>query len=153
MGLDMYLTKRHYVKNWDHNPKEQHYKITVKQGGKKCTAINTDKITYIVEDVHYWRKANAIHKWFVDHLQDGDDDCKEYCVSQEILKRFLGNINAVLANPVLADELLPSTSGFFFGGTEYDEWYFKNLEETKTMLEAELAIENNMAQYYYTSSW
>jgi hypothetical protein len=153
MGLDMYLTKRHYVKNWDHNPKEQHYQITVKQGGKKCTAIDTNKICSIIEDVHYWRKANAIHKWFIDHVQDGDDDCKEYYVSQKYLKELLNDINTVLTNHDQAEEFLPHTNGFFFVGNEYDEWYFKDLEETKKMLETELAIKDNMAEYYYTSSW
>ena len=149
----MYLTKRHYVKNWDHNPKEQHYKITVKQGGKKCTSVDTAKINSIIEDVHYWRKANAIHKWFVDHVQDGNDDCKKYYVGQEYLKELLADINTVLTDHSKAEEVLPHTAGFFFGGDEYDEWYFIDLEETKKTLEAELSIENNKADYYYQSSW
>jgi len=75
MGLDMYLTKKHYVQNWAHNPKEQEVKITVKVGGKKHPMINTKKITYITEEAIYWRKSNQIHKWFVDTCQDGEDDC------------------------------------------------------------------------------
>lgn len=27
-------------------------------------------------------------------------------------------------------EILPTTSGFFFGGTAYDEYYFSDVEET-----------------------
>ena len=27
------------------------------------------------EYVAYWRKANSVHKWFVDHVQNGEDDC------------------------------------------------------------------------------
>ena len=30
---------------------------------------------YIAEQIGYWRKANAIHQWFVDNVQDGEDDC------------------------------------------------------------------------------
>jgi hypothetical protein len=29
----------------------------------------------IHESVGYWRKANAIHGWFVENVQDGEDDC------------------------------------------------------------------------------
>lgn len=29
----------------------------------------------IGESVGYWRKANAIHRWFVENVQDGEDDC------------------------------------------------------------------------------
>ena len=34
MGLDMYLKREHYVKNWDHNPEEKRFDITVKRGGE-----------------------------------------------------------------------------------------------------------------------
>lgn len=29
----------------------------------------------IDQEVGYWRKANAIHRWFVENIQDGEDDC------------------------------------------------------------------------------
>ncbi len=31
-------------------------------------------------NVAYWRKNNAVHKWFVDNLNNGEDDCQEYYV-------------------------------------------------------------------------
>jgi hypothetical protein len=33
MGLDMFLSKRHYVKRWDHIPREKQFEVTVKRGG------------------------------------------------------------------------------------------------------------------------
>ena len=36
-----------------------------------------------IEEVGYWRKANAIHKYFVDTLQDGEDDCRQSFVDKE----------------------------------------------------------------------
>jgi len=36
----------------------------------------------------YWRKANAIHKWFVDNLADGVDDCRPLWVSTDHLKEL-----------------------------------------------------------------
>ena len=35
MGLDMYLTKKIYVKNWEHTPKKNKSKLTLVKGGKK----------------------------------------------------------------------------------------------------------------------
>ena len=78
----------------------------------------------IVEEVAYWRKANAIHKWFVDNVQSGKDDCDSYEVSREQLVKLLGDCEQVKAHNELAEELLPTQSGFFFGSIEYDKWYF-----------------------------
>jgi len=171
MGLDMYLYKKHYVKNWDHNPPERKTTLTVKLGGKKHPEINTKKVSYIQEEVGYWRKANAIHQWFVDNVQDGVDQCQESYVDPEKLKALLqtclaiknevklipgvddkGREIKVLDKPEFAKELLPSQGGFFFGGTEYDEWYLRDIEDTIKILEAELKLEHRV-EYYYRSSW
>ena len=34
MGLDMYLSKKTYVKQWEHTPKEEQFEVTVKRNGK-----------------------------------------------------------------------------------------------------------------------
>ena len=86
------------------------------------------------EDVGYWRKANAIHHWFVTHCQDGVDDGQTYAVSVQQLKTLRRVCVAVLDNHDLAPALLPTKSGFFFGGTAYDEWYFHKLSDTVKIL-------------------
>ena len=82
MGLDMYLTKSYskyrkgdgtFSTNWDD--------CKIDMFGR------TNRVTFS-EMVGYWRKANHIHKWFVDNVQDGEDDCKEYCVSIEQLHKL-----------------------------------------------------------------
>lgn len=186
MGLDMNLYKKHYVKNWDHNPSERKVTITVKRNGKKDPNINTKRISYIQEDVAYWRKANAIHKWFVDNVQKGIDDCQEAYVDPTKLEELLetcikvrdssvlikGKISygysiengkeihnmvdgMILENPEIAIQLLPTGSGFFFGVTDYDEYYIQEIKNTIKMLEEELAIDYgvNQPEYYYRSSW
>ena len=40
----------------------------------------------IIEQVGYWRKANQIHNWFVENVQDGEDDC---CYHNEVTKEYL----------------------------------------------------------------
>lgn len=78
----------------------------------------------------YWRKANAIHQWFVDNVQNGVDDCGWYCVEPEQLVELRDTCKKVLAAREMASELLPTQSGFFFGSTEYDDWYFDDIEYT-----------------------
>ena len=86
----------------------------------------------------YWRKANAIHKWFVDNVQYGEDDCKEYTVYPEQLVELRDLCRKVLAAKEEAERLLPTQSGFFFGGTEYDDWYFSDLEYTARAIQMAL---------------
>lgn len=179
MGLDMYLYRKTYVKNWKHMTEGEKTKITLK--GDRAKGIDPKKISVIVEEYGYWRKANAIHQWFVDNVQEGEDDCGEYPVSEDDLRNLLwlvtkvlessklvdGEVNngytfekgkekaiiqkgKVMENTNLAEELLPTSSGFFFGGTNYDQWYYEDLEYTKELLENAL---KDGGDFYYHSSW
>jgi hypothetical protein len=157
MGLDMYLSKRSYVKNWNHmNPKERH-KITVKKGGKVRDDIRPERISYVVEEVGYWRKFNALHRWFVENIQNGVDDCREYYVDAteiqkllETLKEVSAKRNEVVQNELVADKLLPTARGFFFGDASYDEYYYDEVDRTIKLFEELLKEEGD---YYYQSSW
>lgn len=140
----------------------------------------------IREHVGYWRKANAVHKWFVDHVQGGVDDCAYH---NEVTKKDLEDLrdacekvlrSAVLVNgkvkngyrwtnkgeePIWEDgktvadssvcrDVLPTTSGFFFGGTGYDEWYINDIRHTYELcckLLKETDFDKQMI--YYCSSW
>ena len=61
----------------------------------------------------------------------------------------------MLENKTLASELLPCISGFFFGGTEYDEYYFGDLLETIKMIEPVVDDDETWQHndFYYQSSW
>lgn len=150
MGLDMYLEKRTYVRQWEHQTPEEQYNVQVTKGGEP-TNIDSKKITHIIEEAGYWRKANQIHQWFVENVQDGVDNCGEYYVGSDKLRELLELCEKVQADPQLAEELLPTASGFFFGGTEYDEWYYKDIDSTIEILKEALADKG--ADYYYSSSW
>ena len=78
MGLDMYLHKKVYVQNWEHTPEERRSKVDVSVGGNK---IDTKKAKFVIIQAGYWRKANQIHQWFVDNVQEGVDNCSEYYVT------------------------------------------------------------------------
>jgi hypothetical protein len=187
MGLDMYLTKKTYVKNWSYMKDEDKWSVTVTRGGKPAELIKPERIREIEEEVCYWRKANAIHQWFVNNVQDGEDDCETYHVSEEKLRELTDLCSKVLTStqlidgivtngytslgaepgrmiPVLekgqviddasiAESLLPTARGFFFGSTDYDQYYIEDLKHTKETLEAILAEDNADASFYYHSSW
>jgi hypothetical protein len=73
-------------------------------------------------------------------------------VSTDDLEKLLEVCIAVKLNHEQADTLLPSASGFFFGGTEYDEWYFNGIDNTIEILKEALADDSD-SSYYYSSSW
>jgi hypothetical protein len=150
MGLDMYLDKRTYVKNWNFQEPEERHEVVVTKGGSS-TNINPEKVKYIVEEAGYWRKANQIHRWFVENVQRGVDDCGNYYVEKSKLLELLDLCEKVKADNSLADSLLPTASGFFFGGTEYDEWYFEDINNTINIIKE--TVEGGDADYYYSSSW
>lgn len=150
MGLDMYLNKRTYVQQWEHQTPEEKYDVVVTKGGETAN-INPKKVKYIIEEAGYWRKQNQIHRWFVENIQKGTDDCGEYYVNKDALASLLELCEKVKADNALADELLPSASGFFFGGTDYDEWYFNGIDNTIEILRE--ALEDENAEYLYSSSW
>lgn len=158
MGLDQYLLKKTYVKRWSHQEPDELYTVDVKRGDSR-TSIKSERISEVVEEVMYWRKANHIHHWFVQNVQDGVDNCGEYPVSSENLQRLVQDCKDVLENPAAADSILPTQSGFFFGSTDYDEYYIEDTRKTVEVLEAlisemvEASENSEWSDIYYTSSW
>jgi len=103
--------------------------------------------------VAYWRKANQIHKWFVDHVQNGKDDCGDYYVSREQLQLLLDTCKIVLIDKEEAPNLLPVQEGFFFGSYEYNEYYFSDIQDTIEQLEKVLTEYPEEWAFKYQSSW
>lgn len=152
MGLHSYLEKHHYVKRCDHMEPEELHWVTVAKGGQAADYIKPERVAYVIEQVGYWRRANQIHKWFVENVQGGEDDCREYRVSRDQLRELLTLAQTVIKEPKSAGELLPTEGRFFFGGTEYDEDYFDDLKGTVETLTALLA-EPDEGDFYYRASW
>jgi hypothetical protein len=146
MGLDMYLTAKQYL--WNHKEEEQHLRKEIAKV-LGVTAYDAKSVSF---DVMYWRKCNAIHAWFVENVQDGDDDCKEYWVDSAQLDELVALCNEALANRD-ADVLEP-VEGFFFGSTERDEYYWQSLTETRDRLSELLTNPASVNwDFYYQSSW
>jgi len=158
MGLDMYLYKKHYYGGKYRGNDGHKGEHSMKLSGKfvKEQGIDVSKVTYIMEDLMYWRKVNAIHAWFIrECTNDGvTDDCSPIYVSSEKLHELLDTCHKVLVNPTLGDELLPSQEGFFFGNTEQDEYYIEELKRTVNVLEEHFKQPNSdMVEYEYQASW
>jgi hypothetical protein len=151
MGLDMYFTARRYLWSFPEDGPDAKLSKELKQFFPNLPENASFKNVEV--EFGYWRKANAIHKWFVDNVQEGEDECKEYYVSREDIEKLLGAVNQVLANPSMAPTLLPTKSGFFFGDTSYDDYYTQDLEHTKTIMENALSENMKGWDFYYQSSW
>ena len=152
MGLDMYLYKRTYI-DADREYRNIVFDFSLKINGEPIS-IKKDRVSYITEEVCYWRKANAIHRWFVDNVQYGIDDCDEYVVSAEQLQDLVNICKKVKDDLSLAPELLPTQEGFFFGGTDYGNSYKEDLEDTINNLTKVLEESDEVSSYYvYQSSW
>lgn len=143
MGLDSYLVASKFY--WSHKP-HQLIDPDLPEGYQP---------QYLKVKAAYWRKANHIHQWFVDNVQNGDDDCQDYFVSREQLLTLVDTCKQVLTDPAkLAPELLPTQSGFFFGSTDYDEYYVSQLQYTVDRIEEALtAFDERIWDFEYHSSW
>jgi hypothetical protein len=100
----------------------------------------------------YWRKFNALHSWFVKNVQKEVDDCGSYIVTKKQLESLHEELK--LINEHNVDEILPTQEGFFFGGTEYDEYYWEEIEYLKGFLIYILTqVDDRERTLIYQSSW
>ena len=191
MGLDMYLYADKYVGNWNHTDEaeKREYRHVAAAAGIDDNDLKHLEGQQTIElrlTVAYWRKANAIHRWFVEKCQNGVDECKSTDVSREQLTQLLelckttlqtletvpGDVHEgrtyypdgrvqehiregeIVAQQGIAAAKLPTQGGFFFGSTDYDEYYVQNLQDTVNQLESVLNNPKfNDWTFSYQSSW
>lgn len=157
MGLDMYLEARKYVSGYDFRPITERNTfedlLALAEVSKADLPESATPSATISVGAMYWRKVNAVHNWFVQNVQNGEDDCKPYWVSRDKLKELEDLCQKVTDNHALAEELLPTGAGFFFGDTEYTEWYFEDIERTGKELGQLLDKFKDEWEFQYTASW
>jgi hypothetical protein len=151
MGLDMYLRANQYVARNDHSHKNGEFISTpnpmfdeiVKQFNAQ-DAIDKDSFGGISVSlpVGYWRKANQIHQWFVNNVQDGEDNCSSYYVSREQLEELRSTCLEVIVDIDKAEELLP---------TESDQYYVQDLVDTVDIINR--CLSTKFDSFEYQSSW
>ena len=148
MGLDMYLSVEIYLSKYNNKDKSD----KIRELFPEIKATGNIDFTKVSFEVGYWRKANQIHNWFVENVQDGSDDCGDYYVAREQLEELKAICETGLKRKNEAEEILPTKEGFFFGTTEYDEWYFKDLEHTIKVIDYCLSLPKDY-DFNYHSSW
>ena len=169
MGLDMYLEirKNEYRSKYSKDKGSRlklEYPKDITEFIPNLTDLRISRQTNY--EVGYWRKANQIHNWFMQNCARRDeydnpiDDCRPIEITVDKLEELLDTCKKVLADHSLAGSLLPTADGFFFGSTEYDDYYFGELEQTVEIIEPvlkfakhKLEIKDYVWEVYYQASW
>lgn len=152
MGLDMYLNTNVYIGGkYEHRHVEGEVKITIEG---QVVPISVKDINTIIIESGYWRKANAVHGWFVKNVQNGEDDCRDYEVSLEQLRQLKAECEKALQT---GDGMEP-VQGFFFGTYEKDEGWKQDMVDTIKIVDHILAQHEHYPKgayvdYEYNSSW
>lgn len=93
--------------------------------------MNEIKYYYKIHDA-YFRKVNFIYAFFQDFLVDecclvsksAIVELMDYC--KDVLEHHKTDADGGVA---YAEANLPTQAGFFFGSTDYDEWYFNDVKD------------------------
>lgn len=150
MGLDMYLRASKKM------PREQAALMmkadptTFREWHNEWSEDTREVL--LVAEVAYWRKANAIHGWFVREVQNGEDDCGQYPVATEQLQELRDKCVAILNGADRESHGIVPTSGFFFGPTDDDQAYREDLENTVAQIDSVLKKWEGWDIEYH-SSW
>jgi hypothetical protein len=163
MGLDMYLEVRDYVSastykdvdgNFERVPVEAGASILQASGLNKIASPEGYGVTVSATAI-YWRKVNSIHNWFVENVGGGVDECQSMYVPRATLEELRDTVEMVYKskNEAVAQEHLPTASGFFFGQTDYNEYYWGDLEYTLKELNRVLNDAPEDVSFYYQASW
>lgn len=153
MGLDMYLycnSKELSKKVADvmYRDDDFNYKWSMQHG-----------------EIGYWRKQSQIHNWFVNHVQNGGDDCQYYPVDYQDLADLLEVLEKVLETR--NKDILPPIEGFFFNVNDDDDsWYWNGIYYTYKLINTIIdnvyiedgeCFEDETKQwrvsFFYVSSW
>lgn len=160
-----------YLPMWEHTPSEEQARAraVVEAAGLSpmvgpdtthAHLTSADGALTVEVNTMYWRKANAIHAWFVDTCQGGVDECQEAPVEGEQLAHLRSLCQTALTAYNAGDhdkarETLTPRVGFFFGGYDIDQYYAEDLANTIAEIERVItaAIAIGSVTFVYQSSW
>ena len=164
MGLDMYFYARKTTyksfSKWDESNSvdETNYPEDLKTFSDYIYDRNFKSVqTETRYQIGYFRKFNALHSYIVKTFADGIDNCQDiilYKEDVEQIKKVLDDVLNAHQQVEKAKELLPTQSGFFFGGTDYDEYYFEDVKDAADLMQSFLDnFDFENYQLVYQASW
>ena len=83
------------------------------------------------KEIGYFRKVNFLIPFFKSQLGREIPNLRKVTIDKEDAEELLRRCSAVLDDHSKAEELLPTQEGFFFGNTDYDDYYFKDVERVR----------------------
>lgn len=117
---------------------------------------NTYELFHISNTYYYYRKANQIQNYFEERFYEDGNDYEGTDYNNIVTKvddltiddiiEHIDNINSSKNKEETAKEEFPTTQGFFYGSTEYDESYFEDNNEFKNELIDLQKIRNEINQ-------
>jgi hypothetical protein len=169
-GLERYEEDDFYLSRWDHGPEADRNRADAVIALVGLDALVGEESNHVLVPhdgsrasfpAIYWRKANAVHGWFVDNCQDGVDECQETPVHPEQLAALHSTCQRALAAYAAGDldvaaEILSPRAGFFFGSTDVDEFWAQDVEHTVREIERVITAAariDGVVEFSYRSSW
>jgi hypothetical protein len=138
MGLDIYYSKCKRAEWKKHEEQLKEYE-SLPSDEREDVALHPDR-NFDPEEIGYFRKVNFLIPFF-----DYSENCEYKEITRdelEELERKCAIVSAAIPKVnedgekiywdediARAKKLLPTTSGFFFGSTDYDEWYFEDVKQ------------------------
>lgn len=135
MGLDQYITIRHNSTNDAYTKFNNYWKLSEEERAGKREPKDPAKDLII----GYFRKHHSIHKWFVNNIQNGVDDCGRYEIQlkdienlKELCEEILSHVTKEKREPKFYTD---------FNGVQHEVWQLDNYivdEEGKNIIDEKL---------------
>jgi hypothetical protein len=100
----------------------------------------------------YFRKVNFLFYYFDRTLGKMYDQCYAF-VELEDVDDLIDRCEQVLKDHKLAHSLLPTQDGFFFGSTDYDDWYFSDVKDCLKQMKKYRKLLKDGVTGYVIFSW
>lgn len=100
----------------------------------------------------YFRKVNFLFYYFDRTLGKMHDDCYAF-VEPEDVDDLIDRCERVLKDHNLAQSLLPTQDGFFFGSTDYNNWYFSDVKDCLKQMKKYRKLLKDGVTGYVIFSW
>ena len=99
----------------------------------------------------YFRKVNFLFKYYEDRGKMYDQ-CYAFTDADDI-DDIIDRCKRILEHHDLAYSLLPTQSGFFFGSTDYDNWYYDDIKDCLKQMKKYRKLLKEGVTGYIIFSW